>query len=215
MPDLHTIDATDYAGADLAIAKRAAIFIHGRGDTSDGMRQLAHRVVDDPTVALLFPKASNATWYPHSFLAPTAANQPWLDSAMELLGAIVADLHEHGIANEDIYFLGFSQGACLALEYTTRHATKYGGVMALSGGLIGPEIATDRYRGDFAGTDILLGCSDVDFHIPLQRVDESAEVLAARGATVDKRIYPGMGHTVNEDELHRAREILQSKSNPA
>ena len=212
MADLHRIEDTHYAGAELAIAQRAALFLHGRGDASDGMQELAHRVTDDPNLALIFPKAHNHSWYPHSFLAPRSENQPHLDAALALLDELVTDLVDRGIDRENIFLFGFSQGACLALEYASRHATRYGGIMVLSGGLIGPAIDRSRYAGDFAGTDILLGCSDVDFHIPLERVQESALLVAEMGATVDQRIYPGMGHVINEDELRQVSALLQPKN---
>jgi phospholipase/carboxylesterase len=208
MEDLHLFENTVYAGADLSKATRAIIMVHGRGDASDKMLILANGIVDDPGMALIFPKATNNTWYPKSFLAPTAENQPWLDSALEDLGKVVAHTKSQGIGEEKIFLLGFSQGACLALEYACRNAKKYAGVMVLSGGLIGPEIEKSNYSGEFFGTDVFIGCSDSDFHIPLQRLNDSAAITAAMGATVDKRIYPGMGHLINEDELQKVRSML-------
>jgi phospholipase/carboxylesterase len=209
MQDLHLFENTVYAGADLATASRAMILVHGRGDASDKMLLLASEIVDDTGMALLFPKATNNTWYPKSFMAATAENQPWLDSALENLGKVVAQIKSYGIAEEKIFLFGFSQGACLALDYASRNATKYAGIMILSGGLIGPAIDESNYRGGFDGTEIFIGCSDSDFHIPLQRLDESAALLAKMGAMVSKRIYPGMGHTINEDELQKVRSMIQ------
>lgn len=209
MQDLHLFENTVYAGADLSKARRAMIFVHGRGDASDRMLLLANEIVDDPDMALIFPKATNNTWYPKSFLAPTVENQPWLDSALENLGKVVAHIKSNGIREENIFLFGFSQGACLAMDYACRNATKYAGVMVLSGGLIGPTIEESNYSGDFAGTNIFIGCSDVDFHIPLQRLHESVVVAAEMGANVDKRIYPGMGHTINEDELQKVRSMIK------
>ena len=208
MEDAHLFENTDYAGADLSKASRAMIMVHGRGDAADKMLVLANQVVEDPGMALIFPKATNNTWYPKSFLAPTAENQPWLDSALENMSEVVAHIKSQGIGEEKIFILGFSQGGCLALEYACRNATKYAGVMVLSGGLIGPVIDERNYRGDFAGTNIFIGCSDTDFHIPLQRLYDSAAVAAEMGATVDKRIYPGMGHIINEDELQKVRSMI-------
>ncbi|MFP4094917.1 MAG: alpha/beta hydrolase [Cyclobacteriaceae bacterium] len=206
---LHLFENTLFRGAELDKAQRAALFIHGRGDTSNGMEQLAAEIVSDPSMALVFPKATQASWYPRSFLAPTQENQPWLDSALENIDTIINHLRSHGIAEKNIFLLGFSQGACLSLEYACRHARSYGGIMALSGGLIGPEIDQRKYQGDFAGTEIFIGCSDVDFHIPVERVHASAEIASAMGASVDKRIYPGMGHHVNEDELEKVKLMLK------
>lgn len=208
MENLHLFENTIYAGADLSKASRALIMVHGRGDASDKMLLLASNIVDDPGMALIFPKATNNTWYPKSFLAPMKENQPWLDSALENMSKVVAHIKSHGIKEEKIFFFGFSQGACLALDFASRNATKYGGIMVLSGGLIGPEIDKSNYRGDFAGTDIFIGCSDSDFHIPLQRLHDSAAMVAKMGADVDLRIYPEMGHTINEDELQKTRSML-------
>ena len=208
MENLHLFENTIYAGADLSKASRALIMVHGRGDASDKMLLLASNIVDDPGMALIFPKATNNTWYPKSFLAPMKENQPWLDSALENMSKVVAHIKSHGIKEEKIFFFGFSQGACLALDFASRNATKYGGIMVLSGGLIGPEIDKSNYRGDFAGTEIFIGCSDSDFHIPLQRLHDSAAMVAKMGADVDLRIYPEMGHTINEDELQKTRSML-------
>jgi predicted esterase len=186
------------------------ILVHGRGDASDKMLLLANEIVDDPDMALIFPKATNNTWYPKSFMAPIGENQPWLDSALENMSKVLAHIKSNGILEEKIFLFGFSQGACLALDYACRNATKYAGIMVLSGGLIGPKIEESNYSGDFAGTDIFIGCSDSDFHIPLQRLHDSAAMAAQMGANVDKRIYPGIGHTINEDELQKVRSMIQS-----
>lgn len=209
MQDLHLFENTVYAGADLKKSTRAMIFVHGRGDASDKMILLSKEIVNDPGMALVFPKATNNTWYPKSFMAPTAENQPWLDSALENMNKVVTYIKSCGILEENIFFFGFSQGGCLALEYACRNATKYAGIMVLSGGLIGPVIDTNNYNGYFAGTEIFIGCSDVDFHIPLQRLKESEAVVTEMGAKVDIRIYPGMGHTINEDELQKVKSMIQ------
>lgn len=210
MQDLHSFENTVYAGADLLTASHAMIFVQGRGDASDKMLLLSKQIVNDPGMALIFPRATNNTWYPKSFLAPTAENQPWLDSALENLGKIVAHIKSFGIGEESIFLFGFSQGACLAFEYACRNATKYAGVMVLSGGLIGPVIDKSNYNGDFGGTEIFMGCSDTDFHIPLPRLHESKAVAAEMGAHVGLRIYPGMDHTIIEDELQKVRSMIQS-----
>ena len=209
MQDLHLFENTVYAGADLSTARRAMVMVHGRGDASDKMLGLANELVNDPGMALVFPKATNNTWYPKGFMAPTAENQPWLDSALENMGKVLAHIKSYGIGEENIFLFGFSQGGCLALDFACRNATKYAGIMILSGGLIGPVIDEKNYRGGFAGTEIFIGCSDTDFHIPLQRLHDSAAVAAKMGAIVDKRIYPGMGHTINEDELQKVQSMLQ------
>lgn len=207
---LHQIENTVFAGCELKSADRVMIFVHGRGDTSDKMGNLAKQVVADEKMALIFPKATNNTWYPKGFMAPTADNEPWLTSALDLMKEILDHIRSYGIADHDIYFLGFSQGACLALDFATRHATRFGGVMALSGGLIGPEIYASNYEGDFEQTPVLMGCSDVDFHIPLDRLKESAAFVEQRGANVDLRIYEGMDHIINEDEIEAVKKLIKS-----
>jgi Predicted esterase len=209
MQDLHFFENTVYAGADLKKSSRAMIFVHGRGDASDKMLLLSHEIVNDHGMALIFPKATNNTWYPKSFMAPTAENQPWLDSALENMAKVVTHIKSCGIREDNIFLFGFSQGGCLALEYACRNATQYAGIMVLSGGLIGPKIDRSNYSGDFAGTEIFIGCSDADFHIPLQRLEESKAVVTEMGAKVDMRIYPGMGHTINEDELQKVRSMIK------
>jgi len=181
---------------------------HGRGDSPEGMMQLTAALTDDPDMALLFPAATNNTWYPQSFMAPTAANQPWLDSAVELMLRMIDEVNEAGIPDDQLFIGGWSQGACLALECATRRARPYAGVFAFSGGLIGPDIELSKYKGDFGGTPVFIGCSDEDFHIPLSRLKETEQVLSDMGADVDLQLYPGMGHTINEDEIQRVRALL-------
>ncbi|MGH2542939.1 MAG: alpha/beta hydrolase, partial [Ardenticatenaceae bacterium] len=149
------------------------------------------------------------TWYPNSFLAPIPSNEPWLSSALTLLGAVVRQVEAAGIPAERVLLLGFSQGACLTLEFLARHARRYGGVIGLSGGLIGPDGTPRDYAGSLDGTPIFLGCSDRDFHIPAARVHHTAGVLQRMGAHVTKRLYPNMGHTINEDELEAARRMME------
>jgi predicted esterase len=195
------------AGRPLAEADAAVILVHGRGGSAEDMLGLAADL-DHPELAYVAPQAAGQSWYPYSFLAPIEQNEPWLSSALELLGDLVKHLESGGIPAERIVVLGFSQGACLSLELAARNARRYGGVVALSGGLIGPPGTPREYSGTFAGTPIFLGCSDRDPHIPRQRVDESAQVLEAMGAAVTERIYPGLGHTVNEDEMVFVRGLL-------
>jgi predicted esterase len=159
-------------------------------------------------VAYLAPEAAEHTWYPRSFLAPIAENEPYLTSALTVLAGLVDRLYAQHVPSERVGLLGFSQGACLALEFSARHATRYAAIMGLSGGLIGPAGTPRVYSGSLGSTPVFLGCSDVDAHIPLQRVHESAEVFRRLGAAVDERIYPEMGHTVNRDEIAAVRALL-------
>lgn len=194
-------------GASLEDASQAMLMIHGRGATAEGILDLSkHLKVDG--FALLAPQATMNTWYPHNFMAPVAQNEPGLSSALEVIGEIVSDIIQAGIAPENFYFLGFSQGACLASEFAARNAQKYGGVFVLSGGVIGEQVNMGHYQGDFKGTPILLGCSDVDAHIPLGRVKESAQIFKEMGAEVEERIYPNAHHTIFKDEIEFVNEVL-------
>ncbi|WP_226390068.1 alpha/beta hydrolase [Penaeicola halotolerans] len=209
MENLHQIKNTVYAGCPLDKAKSALIMVHGRGDSSDKMQNLAEIISEDPDRALIFPKATFSTWYPKGFLEEWSINQPWLDSALTLLDTIVSEITAAGVKKENIYFLGFSQGACLSLEYVTRNATKYAGVMILSGGLIGPRVEPKNYTGDFSGTPIFMGCSDIDHHIPVHRLEDSEKQLTKMGAKVNLKIYPGMDHIISEDEIEIVKEMLK------
>jgi predicted esterase len=195
------------AGIPLSRAAVAVVTLHGRGGTAAGMLTLAEELgVAD--AAYLAPQAAGNTWYPLSFLAPIERNEPWLSSALDKVAATLEQCVVAGIPLERTVLLGFSQGACLGVEFAARHARRYGGVACLSGGLIGPVVTPETYQGDFAGTPAFFGCSDVDSHIPAERVRESAEVLARLGAVVTTQLYPGMGHTINQDELTRVRRML-------
>lgn len=189
----------------------AVVMVHGRGATAESILELAAEF-RRPDLAYLAPQAAGFAWYPYSFLAPLPQNEPWLTSALGLLGSVLDHLEEQGVPPERTVLLGFSQGACLASEFAARNAGRFprglGGLVALSGGLIGPPGTPRQYPGTLAGTPVFLGCSDRDPHIPKPRVDESAEVLAEMGAEVTERIYPGLGHTVNEDELEHVRALL-------
>ena len=205
--DPHKGQPVRGAGAPVAGAAVAMILLHGRGASAEDILSLAeHFAADD--VAYLAPQAAGHSWYPFSFMAPAERNEPYLSSALGLVDAIVKTVEAEGVAAERIVLLGFSQGACLAAEYAARHARRYGGLVALTGGLIGAELRNENYRGDFAGTPALIACSDVDPHIPLTRVRETTSVLKALGAAVDERIYPGLGHTVNADEMARVRGMI-------
>jgi predicted esterase len=190
-----------------ATARLVVMLVHGRGGSADDMLGLAEEL-QLPDVSYLAPQAADRTWYPHSFLTPIAQNEPFLTSALNTIRALT---NGHGLPSERIALLGFSQGACLSLEYAARHAARYAAVIGLSGGLIGPHGTPRAYTGSLSGTPVFLGCSDIDPHIPLERVHESAEVLTAMGALVDLRIYPRMGHTINQDELGAVRALLAAR----
>lgn len=188
-------------------ARLTAILIHGRGAGARDILGLAGEL-DQPDAAFLAPEAKGATWYPLSFMADTAANEPYLSSALLRLDEIVADLEARGIPSERVALLGFSQGACLALEFASRGNRRWGGVVAFSGGLIGPPGRAFEPLGNLHGTPFFLGCSDRDPHIPLTRVKESTAFLRRLGAEVEERIYPGMPHTICNDEIVTARDLL-------
>lgn len=195
------------AGARPVEARLAVILLHGRGASAEDILGLAGELrLDD--VAYLAPQAAGSSWYPQSFLSPLEQNEPGISSAMQLLERLVEEVGRQGLGPERVAFLGFSQGACLSLEFAARHARRYAGVFALSGGLIGPPGTPRDYEGSFDGTPVLLGCSDIDAHIPVGRVHESAELFRRMGAAVDERIYPQMGHTVNADEIAAVRSVL-------
>ncbi len=183
------------------------ILVHGRGATAEDIMTVAAELTH-PGFAYLAPQAAGNAWYPNPFTAPIESNEPYLSSALEVLENLLARVEET-IPAQRVILLGFSQGACLTLEFAARHARHYGGVVALSGGLIGPDGTPRDYPGDFEGTPAFLGCSDVDPHIRKDRVIEAAEVLERTGAKVTMRLYPGMGHTVNKDEIDSVREIVE------
>ncbi|WP_331236240.1 alpha/beta hydrolase [Natronorarus salvus] len=205
--DPHGEQPIEATGAPLEVAEVAVVMVHGRGATANGMLGLA-REVWHSEIAYLAPQAFRSTWYPQSFLAPIEANEPWLTSALGTVERALARLSEAGIERERTVLLGFSQGACLATEFAARNPTRYGGIVGLSGGLIGPEGSEFEYGGSLECTPVFLGCSDVDPHIPVERVHETAEVFDGLGAAVEKRIYEGMGHTVNEEEIEAVNELL-------
>lgn len=195
------------AGKNLTEAKKVLLMIHGRGAFAEDMLSLAG-YFDIKDYALIAPQATNNTWYPHSFLSPPKQNKPWLSSALRMLTEIVSDINQQGIDSENIYFLGFSQGACLMLEFITRNARKWGGVIVFTGGFIGDKIYTENYKGDFAGTKIFIGTGNADPHVPLERVYATANVLKNMHADVTEKFYDGMGHTINKDELNTANKLI-------
>ncbi|NIU34504.1 MAG: phospholipase [Gemmatimonadetes bacterium] len=195
-------------GAAPEAAEAAALLLHGRGGSARGMLALADEA-RVPRVAFLAPRAADHTWYPERFLAPLERNEPWLGSALELLDEVLSELAGAGVSRERTVLIGFSQGACLALEYAARRGGRYGGVAALSGGLIGPPGRSWDHGSSLGGTPVFLGCSDRDPHIPEERVHESGRVLESLGANVRVEIYPGLGHTVNGEEIEAVRGMLE------
>ncbi len=197
------------AGTPLADANSAMILIHGRGATAQSILPLGQQF-NAKDMALLAPQARGNQWYPFSFLNPMQDNQPGIDSAMQMLADLVAHVEAAGIATNKIVIGGFSQGACVSAEFMARNAKRYGGLLVFSGGLIGPPGTSRDYAGTLDGTPVFIGCSDVDFHIPVERVHETADVLEKLGATVNKQIYPQMGHTIVQDELKQAQLVIDS-----
>lgn len=195
------------AGPGLESSRAAMIMIHGRNAGPENILELAGPL-GHPGFTFLAPAAAGGTWYPFSFMAETVRNEPGLSSGLAVVHRLVGTIEKKGIPKRRIILLGFSQGACLSGEYAVRHAERLGGVVALSGGLIGPPGTVWDYPGSFEGTPVFLGCSDMDAHIPKARVDESAAVFSRMGAAVTERIYPGMGHQVNEEELEFVRELM-------
>jgi phospholipase/carboxylesterase len=198
-------------GNKLKDAEKVVIMIHGRGASAADILSLSSHL-DVKDYALIAPEATNNTWYPLSFLAPPAENEPWLSSALSVLNEIVKDIEAQGIKKENIYFVGFSQGACLTLEFTTRNATRWGGVVAFTGGLIGDKIYRENYTGDFKGTPVFIGTSDPDSHVPVERVHDSVEVMKLMNADVTVQVYKNMGHIISEDELNKANSLIFKSS---
>jgi predicted esterase len=209
MAGVHEGGRLVVAGEELGQARGAVVLVHGRGGSAEDLLALAREWRTDG-LALLAPQAHGNTWYPYSFLAPLAQNEPALSSALATVGAVLARVAGAGIPAERTVLLGFSQGACLALEYAARNARRYGGLVGLSGGLIGPDGTPRDYPGTLDGTPVFLGCSDIDMHIPKERVLESETMLRALGGTVEARLYPGMGHTVNRDEIAFVQGMLDA-----
>jgi len=210
----HAAQPLLHAGARLTGARAALILVHGRGSNAQDILSLGAQVAPaaDPGsgLALLAPQAAGSTWYPNRFIFPAATNEPWLTWALETVHGLVERVIAAGIPAERVLLLGFSQGACLALEAAARRPARYGGVIGLSGALIENGDRPRTYEGNLAGTPVFLGCSDVDFHIPLERVERSSSLFADMGAQVTTRIYPGMGHTVNAEELQIVRGMIEA-----
>jgi len=195
------------AGKELSADSKVLIMIHGRGGSAEDILPLSkYLAVQD--FALLAPQATNHTWYPYSFLSPPSDNEPWLSSALEVLKEMLQDVRDLGVPSEHIYFLGFSQGACLMLEFITRNAMKWGGVVAFTGGLIGDRIYPENYNGDFEGTPIFIGTGNPDPHVPVVRVNATTEILKGMHAAVTTKIYDQMGHTITGDEVDLANKLV-------
>jgi predicted esterase len=205
----HQGQTVRMAGAPLDNAQAAILMVHGRGASAEDILTLA-KEFDQPGFAYLAPQAAGNTWYPNRFLVPLEQNEPWLSSALSFVGDVFDQIVNAGMSPERIILLGFSQGACLTLEYAARHARRYGGVVGLSGALIGPDNMPLDYKGSLQGTPVFLGCSDVDFHVPKERVEEAAEVLNKLGGKVTKRLYPNMDHSVNQDEINFVRGMMDT-----
>jgi predicted esterase len=213
VPELENLDPhagtrTVAYGTPLGEASVAVVFVHGRGASPEDILYIAHEV-DPGGIAFLAPEAAGETWYPQSFLSPLEANQPYLDSALRCVAELLEEINDSGIPVERTILAGFSQGASLVLEYACRNAQRYGGLVGLSGGLIGPDDTPRDYAGSLAGTPVFLGSSEADLFVPLQRVRLTGEILQQMGAEVDERIYPGMGHLVNQDELDAVGALLR------
>lgn len=196
-----------YAGKTLDQATKALILLHGRGASADDILSIS-TYLDVREFALIAPQATGNTWYPYSFMMPPAQNEPWLSSALSLIKELVTDLNTKGVESDHIYFAGFSQGACLTLEFVARNATKYGGVAAFTGGLIGDKIYTENYKGDFKNTPVFVGSSNPDPHIPVERVHASTKILKDMNADVTEKIYNNMGHTINDDEIKNVNTLI-------
>ena len=193
-------------GEALESARAAMILVHGRGASARDIMTVGQALIS-PGWAYLAPQAQGGTWYPNRFSDPTGSNQPWLDSALRVLSELLA-MVEESVPADRVILLGFSQGACLTLEFAARNARRYGGLVGLSGGLIGPDDTPRDYPGSLEGTPVFLGCSDVDPHIPAQRVLDTGKVLEALGGKVTVKLYPGMGHEVNADGLDHVRRLM-------
>jgi predicted esterase len=207
----HESEPVLSGGAALRDARAAVVLIHGRGGAAQDILSLGLTLIEGiPAVALLAPQAPGRTWYPQRFLAPLSQNEPALTSALAVLTSLIARVGDAGIPPERVALLGFSQGACVALEFAARNPRRYGAIIALSGAVIGPPGTVRTTIGNLAGTPVYLGCSNRDFHIPEASVHESAEVLAALGARVQTAIFPGLGHTVNAAEAAAAQALIQA-----
>jgi phospholipase/carboxylesterase len=220
--DPHAGTPVHHAGKPLGEAAVAVVLLHGRGATAESILTLANELHREDAV-FLAPQASEQTWYPHAFLAPLEMNEPWLSSALRRVYRVVSEAEAAGIPRERIVVAGFSQGACLAAEFVARNAARWGGLVVLSGGLIGtadtegapPENKRFDYPGHLDGTPVLVGCSDFDPHIPIRRVEQTVVVFSEMKAEVDGRVYEGLGHAVNRDEMDAFDALLRNVPSPS
>ncbi|GGM88454.1 phospholipase/carboxylesterase [Dyadobacter beijingensis] len=199
------------SGLPVQQAKKAVVMLHGRGGTAADIISL-QKVLKLDEMAIFAPQATNNSWYPYSFMAPVQQNEPALDSALALVDDVVKEIESGGIPADQIYFVGFSQGACLTLEYTTRNARKYGGIMAFTGGLVGQELAVVNYKGDFKQTPVFISTGNPDPHVPVSRVQESVTILEDMNAIVNQVIYPGRPHTISGDEIQLVNNTILKRS---
>lgn len=202
---MHNYDILE-KGCAIEKAKKAIICLHGRGATADGIIQLGMQFAKDD-VYLAAPQATTNSWYPYSFMAPEHANQPWLNSAVEVVKKLIDETAAH-VGYENIYIMGFSQGACLTLEVASRFPVRYAGIASFTGGLSGEKINTDKYKGDFNGTPVFIGNSNRDPHVPMQRSEDSANLMEQLGAKVLIKIYEDMSHTIVEDEIVSVKKLM-------
>jgi predicted esterase len=205
--DIHQGQQVLTAGVSLEEAQGIMIMLHGRGAGAFDILSLSEEF-ENNAFAYLAPQAAQNSWYPYRFIEPLEKNESWLSSALQVVDDLVKNIKENGIPSEKLFLLGFSQGACLVLEYAVRNAKKYGGIIGLSGGLIGPPGTLWDFPGSLDNTPVFLGCSDQDFHIPKERVIESSEVFEKKGAEVTMKLYPDLGHTINQDEIEIVRGLM-------
>ena len=203
----HTDQPVVVKGAPLETARGVMILVHGRGASAADILSIAHEL-NHPTLAYFAPQAAGNIWYPYPFLEPLERNEPYLSSALAVVDGLVGRVTAAGVPAERIFLGGFSQGGCLALEFAARNPRRYAGIFGLSGALIGSATTPRDAAGSLEGTPVFLGCSDEDFHIPKERVLHAAEVLTRLGGTVTTRLYPGMGHQVNFDEVEFIRGMV-------
>jgi predicted esterase len=206
--DPHRDQVVRHLGEPLQKAEGVVILLHGRGGSAEDILSLS-KPLYRPNLAYLAPQAANHSWYPNSFLAPIGQNQPWLDSALGKVESIVEDVAAAGISTERVLLAGFSQGACLATEFVASRPRRYAGLIALTGGLIGPPGMDLTHTGSLAGTPVFLGSGDPDPHVPFERVQQSAAILTTMEASVTVRRYPGRPHTITAEEIDFARRLLE------
>lgn len=198
---------TIVTGAPLTAQSKVLIMIHGRGASARDILSIANYLNTDG-FTLVAPQAEDNTWYPLSFLAPPVNNEPYLSTSLQQVSDTIKQVLAEGVPAENIYFLGFSQGACLVSEYTARNATRYGGIVIYTGGLIGDVVNPQNYGGDFAGTPVFIGTSNPDFHVPVERVEETVKIMEQMGASVTLKIYDGMPHTISQDEIDLTNTLI-------